>query len=187
MAITTFSELNTALLDRIGRADFTAAQQAEMVAFTEARMQRMLRTTDMECLVANLNVEEYTDFPPGFLGVRTFHLESDPRRLLLPERDYVITAGKFYFPDVTNLSTRAASLVYFSKIPALSSSNTQNWLLTAHPDAYLYGVLMEASIRVKDPQAVDGYKFMFEEAVRAISKHANTNRYSGQGMAVRVE
>lgn len=186
MAITTFSELNTAVLDRIARADFTAAQQAECVAFTEARMQRELRTTDMECQVSSLNLEEYTDLPPGFLAVRTFHLESDPRKLLRPEMDYQLVAGKFFFPDVTNFSTRAATLVYYSKIPALSSTNTTNWLLTAHPDAYLYGCLMEAAVRVKDPQAATGYGQLFSDALAAVRRNSNHNKFSGQGMAVRV-
>lgn len=40
--------------------------------------------------------------------------------------------------------------IYYGKIPALSGSQTTNWLLTAYPDAYLYGCLALGFGRLMD-------------------------------------
>ena len=41
-------------------------------------------------------------------------------------------------------------MVYRKVIPALSANNPGNWLLANHPDAYLYGALMEAEPYMKN-------------------------------------
>lgn len=41
-------------------------------------------------------------------------------------------------------------MVYRANIPALTSTNTTNWLLTKAPDLYLYGVLMESAPYIKE-------------------------------------
>jgi hypothetical protein len=45
-------------------------------------------------------------------------------------------------------------LTYYAKIPALSDSNTSNWLLTYAPDLYLYGALIEAEPYLKNDERV---------------------------------
>ncbi len=47
---------------------------------------------------------------------------------------------------------------YWQKITSLSTSNTSNWLLTAHPDVYLAGALVEANVFVKDYDTVAVWK-----------------------------
>ena len=41
-------------------------------------------------------------------------------------------------------------LTYYQKIPALSDTQTTNWLLTKSPDLYLYSTLLEAAPYLRD-------------------------------------
>jgi hypothetical protein len=52
-------------------------------------------------------------------------------------------------------------LTYYAKIPALSDSNTSNWLLAYAPDLYLYGALLEAAPYLKDDERLPVWSQMY--------------------------
>ena len=83
MAITTLTELQTAIADRLARSDFTTSQTNECIALTESMMRRDLDTTDMETCKVDFQIYgEFVDQPPNFNSVRSFLLNSSPRRPL---------------------------------------------------------------------------------------------------------
>jgi hypothetical protein len=193
MAITTYAELSTAISDRYAVSDFSATHIAEFVALTEARMQRELRTVDMEVKTEAFNLTgEYTPLPVDFLAIRDFYLNGATRfklRLVAPEsitekynyagtpRVYAIVGRQVRCgPTPSDTST---TLVYYSRIPALSAANTQNWLLRDHPDAYLYGALTEAAIKKQDGQGVTGYGNLFSQALQGIQGASRAMRAAG--------
>lgn len=53
---------------------------------------------------------------------------------------------------VALLSNTSLDFLYSQKVPALSVSNTTNWLLTAHPDAYLFGSLTMSATATGDAE-----------------------------------
>jgi hypothetical protein len=55
--------------------------------------------------------------------------------------------------------------VFYSKIPALSDSNTTNWLLTASPDIYLYGSLMQSAPYLRDDDRVGIWASLYQKAI----------------------
>jgi hypothetical protein len=80
----------------------------------------------------------------------------------------------------------SATLVYYAKIPPLSSTNVTNWLLTDHPDAYLYGALMQAAIKYQDSQAATGYGTLFTQALNGIQGLTKARWASGPSMYSRL-
>jgi hypothetical protein len=64
-------------------------------------------------------------------------------------------------------------LNYYQKIPSLAA-NTTNWLMTAHPDLYLFGSLAEAQGYAVDPDKLALWKSrrdeLFDELLRLDSK-----------------
>jgi hypothetical protein len=72
------------------------------------------------------------------------------------------------------------------QIPSLATATPKNWMLTDHPDAYLYGSLYEAAIRVRDIEAAQGYKMLFDDAMNSIQRDADERRWGGNGMATSV-
>lgn len=201
MSITTYSELTTAISDRLGRSDFSAAQLGECIALCEARMRRTLSTLDMEQIKTDFTIDaEYVAVPPNFNSVRFFNLHGSTRRPLLfmaddtQTRTYESSGCPRYFSVVGNMFRFApvpdggytATLVYYQQIPSLTSAAPSNWMLTAHPDAYLYGSLLEASVRVRDIDGASGYSKLYDLAIEQIQKDADERRWGGNGMATRV-
>jgi hypothetical protein len=58
----------------------------------------------------------------------------------------------------------------FRDITSLSSSNTSNWLLADHPDAYLYGSLLEAAPYLNDDSRVSLWGSAFNEIIDQIRR-----------------
>lgn len=201
MSVSTITELQTAISDRLARSDFTTAQLNECIALCEARMRRALSTLDMETVKVNYTIyAEFCDCPPNFNSVRSFMLNGSTRRpltfmaddaqaLSFPNSDcpryFSVVGNQFRFAPVPS-STQTATLVYYQQIPSLATATPKNWMLTSHPDAYLYGSLYEAAIRVRDIEAAQGYKMLFDDAIGSIQRDSSERRWGGNGMATQV-
>lgn len=75
----------------------------------------------------------------------------------------------------------------FRGVTALTTQNTTNWLLTAHPDAYLYGALVEASPYLMEDARLPVWSTIFEQVVSQIrlpDTNANFDNYAGLQLAV---
>ena len=81
------------------------------------------------------------------------------------------------------LSTTAIRLDYFQKIPALTDAAATNWLLTAHPDLYLFGALVEAEMFGVNDERAPLWKARRDEIFDEIEKLSNKTRGAG---AIRV-
>ncbi len=79
--------------------------------------------------------------------------------------------------QVLPVSTTTISLVYYAKIAALSDSNTTNWLLTANPNAYLFGCLRHAFAWMADDRE-QIYLGKFVEAMRTYADSDTAGRWS---------
>ena len=84
-----------------------------------------------------------------------------------PIRAYTIIGSDFRFFPVP-ASSVTYSLRYWLKVPALSVSNTTNWLLTAHHTAYLYGAMAHACVWTGDFENVEGYQSAFSAAMDGV-------------------
>ena len=63
----------------------------------------------------------------------------------------------------------------FQKIPALSDSATTNWLLTAHPDLYLFGSLVGAEMSGVNDERAPLWKARRDEILDEVEKLSNKN------------
>jgi len=164
-------------------------------------MQRELRTRDMETKNAAFTItDEYMPAPTDLLEVRDFMLQTSPRGSIkyLPNElmdDYFDSSGipKYYCPVGSMFrfasppsGTYIATLIYFAKFQPLTSSNVQNWLLTQHPDIYLWGALSAAEAFLRDDARVPMWKAGYDKAIADIRGQSDRMRWGGQSMAVRA-
>jgi hypothetical protein len=67
------------------------------------------------------------------------------------------------------LNSTALELDYYQTIPALASASS-NWLITAHPDLYLFGAMCEAEMFGVNDERAPTWKArrdeIFEEIIR---------------------
>jgi hypothetical protein len=55
-----------------------------------------------------------------------------------------------------------AELLYYAKIPALSDSNTSNWLLEESPDLYLYAALIQSAPYLKEDDRINVWAGLYQ-------------------------
>ena len=66
------------------------------------------------------------------------------------------------------------SIDYYQRIPALTSSNTTNWLLTDHPHLYLYTSLLHATPFLMDDARYQVFNNTVSQQVMASVKSQQT-------------
>lgn len=174
MALANYADLIAAAPNWLGRADLTA-RIPEGIALAEAKMNRKLRTKDMVTKNAAFSITgEYVAVPAGFGGVKMWHLNDTPRSVVTPMSEDLMTAnygdgttgapvhfcvqGSNFRIQPTPSTATSSTLVYYLQVPALTVSATTNWLMTSHPDAYLYGVNAEMCALAKDWQAAQTWE-----------------------------
>lgn len=202
MSITTFAELSTAVANWQSRSDLTS-RIPEGIALAEAKINRKLRTKDMETKNTSFSITgEYVAVPTGFGGVKTFYLSASPKKPLELMGDnemtkrYSTTTGKpgFYNVQGSNFrfaappdQTYTATLVYFLQVPALTASATTNWLLTSHPDAYLYLVNAEMCAFAKDWASASNWEAMGYKILDEIVGISNQDKRASGPLVTRPD
>lgn len=176
MSITDYDTLQSAAIEYLAReGDATLiARVPTFIQLFEAKMNRMLFIPQMEkrstATVNTASTEpEFIALPGDFQSMRTVRLSGvtgKPRlSFMTPTQleDYRysidnVTGQPIYFSvfgDEMELAPTpnedyTLEVIYRSYIPALSDSNTTNWLLTLAPDLYLYGTLLESAPYIKE-------------------------------------
>src|SRR5574343_250801 len=209
MAITTNSELNTAVANWLSRSDLTS-RIPEFIALFEAKFNRDMRVPQQERRNESFSVNaEYVSVPTDFLELRAMFITSSgtryPINQMPPSQESEFYSSGTGVPRFVSVSghttadgtmafrfapppdgTYTATIVYYAKLPALNSTTqTTNWLLTSHPDAYLYGSLLEASIFIGDDPRIPMWKAAYDRAMGSLNRSASRSRWSSTGLAVR--
>ena len=201
MAITTYSELQTAIANWLDRSDLTD-RIPEFISLAEARFIRKLNHWRMEGRsTANTVAGTRTlALPSDYIAARNFKINTSTVDVLEYMPPSVLYEGsssqgtpKYYTIQGSQLvlepipdSVYQVELNYtaFSK---LSDSNTTNWLLTYFPDAYLYGSLVQGSAYMINDERVPMWKAALDEVIKEIQKEDRAARWNGTPLTIRVE
>jgi hypothetical protein len=203
MAITTYAELKSSIANWLNRDDLTSVIP-DFISLTEAGINRDLRHYKMINRVDATLDSRYVQMPADWLETVRFGITSGTTyRLELVSRDDMLEyrqntsdiAGipKFYanigdtievFP--TPAAEYQMQLQYYAKTPALSDSNTTNWLLTDAPDIYLYGALVQAAPYLNDDARTQTWAALYSAAMQSMQKASDDTRFAGSGLRMRV-
>jgi hypothetical protein len=182
MALDTFSGLKTTIADYLNRDDLTSAIPS-FITLAEAKFNRKLRVRQMVKRATATLDTQYFAFPSDFLQAKEFQLNTNPITYLQyvtqNQGDYgsannYIAAGKPQFYTIIGTQIQViptpdtgytGELTYYGKIPALSDSNTSNWLLAYAPDLYLYGALLEATPYLKDDERLAVWSTLYANSL----------------------
>ena len=186
MAITSYSELQTAVANWLNREDLTA-RIPEFIALAEATFNRNFRVMDMitrETLA--LDNDTATSVAADWLETHSLMLNYSPpinleyvrphdmhgvqttERSGLPFVFTILNRELFIFPAPTGSQT--AQHIYYARITPLDDGdNTTNWLLTSHPDIYLFGTLLQAEPYLKNDERMAVWAAMFTGASQSLA------------------
>lgn len=207
-----YTELVNVSIAYADRYDLEVSQNMDnYIIMVEARINRLLKTRKQSARVYTPMVadQEYYSLPPDYAGMRDVQLNSDsplvshsicPVSYLSPEifnrRQnkpydgsvyYTVIADQIQiFPKPTETG-QTLEMVYYQKLPPLTSLNTTNWLSTDYPDIYLAGITAEIELFAKNYEAADGW---FERMKISVDELDNTDvieRWSGTALVTRID
>jgi len=202
MSISTYSELQSAVADFLNRDDL-AAVVPTFISLAEARINRDLRHFNMVKRSTATADTRYSTPPGDWLETVRLHITDNPPSdlELISQNDmaqlreqgpaggrprfYAITAGEIeFFPTPDQSYT--SELVYYADVPALSDTNTDNWLLRKYPDIYLYGALVHSAPYLDDDARAQTWAALYQSAVDAANTESDKARFSGTGLRMMI-
>ena len=192
MAISTYSELQTAVQNWLDDSDgnaLAAARVQEFIALAEADFNRRIRCRENLTSATGTTVAatETISLPARFGGVQTFLIADNGyyRPLALMNKSAATEAYYGYGSGVpthfvvesstirlypTPDGAYAYRLSYWQRVLALSDAFPTNWLLTAHPDVYLFGSLVHAEGFLVDDARLQAWRLQYELALEQVTQ-----------------
>ena len=202
----TFDQLKSNIADWLNRTDLTSVIPT-FIELAEARLNRQLRTTNQYTRADISTSDQYLSMPDDFLEMRHIRITSPKERDLVEIAAHQINE----YTDTNFLASLSDShpryfvygsalriipapsqsityeMFYYSKIPALSTTNTNNWVSTSHPDAYLYYSLLQAAPYLGEDERIQVWAQQAERAVAEIQASDNRRRTKGSRHSLNFE
>ena len=204
MALSTYTELKASIGDWLNRSDLTNAIP-DFISLAEAQVERTLRTRQMIVRANAYFDAQYGAVPDNFLEAKSLKLTStNPETplsfLSIDALDneatkYTASAKPKFFGVVggqfrlvpTPDSNYTIELTYYAKLTKLSSTVASNWLLTANPDIYLYGSLLQAAPYLQDDARISTWSALYDRAMNESQTADDRSASSGGTLLTRAK
>ena len=203
MPITSYSELQTVIADFLDRDDQTERIKT-FIDLAEVNMGRLVRHWRMERRSTAVLDTQYSALPTDFLEPIRLQVQANPPHalelvgqgeLMSRRENPSATQGKPRYYAITDGSIEAfptpdanytLEMVYYSRIPALTTSNTSNWVLQYHADAYLYGALIHSAPFLGEDARMQTWAALYQSAIDAINMESDKAKSSGSGRRLTI-
>jgi len=191
MAITTYAELQTAIGDWLNRADLDQ-KIPDFIRLAESTLNDVLRSADMVTQSTSISISSgRATLPADALEIvyaQVASAEDEPLEQITPQQLTMLrrtrtrdAANPRFFAiigrDIVVTPTPASGSLdidYYQRIPALTDSNTSNWLLTDAPHMYLYTSLLHATPFLMDDARYAVFNNTVSQQVMAAVKSNST-------------
>jgi hypothetical protein len=189
VAISTYTELQTAVADWLHRTDMTSVIQ-DCVALAEERFNRRLRTRQQETALSAtaIDADYKVAVPSNTIAVKQIWRTDQPNTAIRPTTlEAVIVRQANGDPAYMYCwddgfwrfdGTGTVAGVLYRNVPPLAS-NATNWLLTSYPSAYLFATLAETAAYTQDAQNGSVWESKAERAMVEIMQADKRDAYSG--------
>lgn len=210
MSLANYSDLKTAIASWAARSDLTT-QIDDFIDMAEAEFNRTLRTEQMisEATLTLTSTSSSVNLPADFLEIESISFNNSPREINFATRKQLqdqyasqasgrprvytlrapaIAAGveRIQFgpsPD----GAYTLTLSYYSKIAALSTSNTTNWFMTKEPEAYLFCSLSKGLSYIQDIERKNEIKMGWAEIKTQLDSEDEGKKAGGSGTQVKTD
>ena len=97
---------------------------------------------------------------------------------------YTIEGDNLLFAPTPD-SAYSVSTVYYARFPSLITAGT-NWLMTNHPNIYLFAVLIEAFFYTQDPEQIKAFTARYAIELKQLQDQDDRATHSGSALRVKV-
>lgn len=191
MPMADYAQLQDSIKSWLWDREDLAGRVPDFIVMAEADFNDELRVAQMEVSVTVTLTNGAGPLPVDYLAWRRVLSQDSPVRKLefadpsWAEDHYMAQTGApaWHFTisgsTITTypMSPANLTLLYYQKIPALSSSNLTNWLLTRKPQAYLYGALVHAAPFLDDDDRLQTYAALRKVALDSLQGTDMVGRY----------
>lgn len=192
MALANYSDLLAAVGNWLNRSDLTA-RIPDFIVLAEAEFNRLVRTPDMEA-TANVTVTSGAgSLPADCLGVKTARIAGAGKLNFISTDEFDELSAAVSPPagnpdsytewgsslHILPSGNATVAIRYFQKIPALTVSNATNWLMTRHPDLYLYATLVQSEAFGWNDERLPLWRSAVEQTISQINADGQRNKYGG--------
>ena len=198
MALTSYATLTTAL-GTWDKRTYTSDQTDEAILLTEARANRKLASDFRRRTSATINTDAsgVGTLPTSFIGMvsltrdvaGSLPLRMVPYGALIERNPYEVSSDSDVYALLSNTSLQVAPVtddnfiaVYSTVVPALSGSNTTNWLLSLAPDYYLFGCQAALAARRKSYGEAAALQSQADDILSQIVSQGNVAEYGNAEM-----
>jgi hypothetical protein len=207
MALSTYTELKSAIANWLNRSDLTTEIGDDFIKLVESEYNSKLRIKAMLTSKTDYSVDaETVAVPTGFLQVRDFYIVQGTNKYSLTympptQMDqvkggsttgrpnvYTILGTNFRFAPTPD-ATYTATINYYKAIDALSGSTATNWILTNHPGVYLYGSLYHAAnfLGGIEPNKLQNWLQLYQTGLERIERNDREDQWSGSPLQTRSD
>jgi hypothetical protein len=193
MAITNYGELKASVADWLMRSDLTAVIP-DLITLAEARFNRDLRLPDMVKRVNGSFSNQFFKLPTDCMEIIDVSLD-DNTKLEQWTSDYMdnvrpigSNTGKpmafavlgrqlevYPTPPTAGFN---CILSYYEALEPMSAATDTNWLLTRHPDLYLYGTLIQSAPYLKEDERLNTWSAMYDRLMDEARRYDERLRFS---------
>lgn len=200
----TYANLQLTVADWLNRQDLTTVIP-DFIRLTEAELGRILKGRPLTTTAdVTFDTTGALNLPADFVRARSLTLETDlfmwpvevkPYEYLIQKRGqlvngpprYVAVVGdQMLFAPIADSDTEyTGTLIYDATLLPLSDTQTTNWVLTSHPDVYLFGALFHSAPYLKDDDRIPMWESRYRTALDQIRLLAQESEYAFNTPVVR--
>ena len=203
MALASYSDLLASVASWMNRTDLTAVIPdfvtiSESKIAKELRLRQQITTTSITASVStrsaplptdwleleNISVHGTPDTPLQYVTIE--HMDAKYPESGWSARPFVYTIeGDNVILGPTPDSAYTIDIIYYARFPTLATAST-NWLMTNHPNVYLYACLREGAFFTKDAAGAVQWDGLFKQEVKALQDQDDNASHSGSALRVKA-
>lgn len=190
-AFGTYEELKVTIASTANRKDaaFIAAIPGH-IELAEAEMRRDINARSGVQIMDLSITEDSYPLPCGFDGIVSINGRGSNSQITYVSSD-AIGMDRAYGGYGSSSYTITGDTIYFGRIPGdvrfaykalfapLGRATRCNWILSKHPDAYLYGALKHSAPFLEDDQRIGVWAGLYANAIQAINTQALEQQFGG--------
>ena len=196
--IADYASLQTAIATTLHRNDLTALIPV-FIADAEERIYNDIRIQAMEASYSQAIASGVVAIPAGFLEWKFLYVDS-AHKLTRKSPEWIYTNYPSRVAEGTPVffAREGGSLIfgpyptdgltvkglYYKRLPALSDSNTTNWLIENAPDLLRYAALTEAAVHTRDADAHQLFDGKTVQLVKRVQRTDDREAFSGSVLSV---
>lgn len=202
MALANYADLQASIANWVHRTDLTAVIP-DFVAMAESRISRDLRlrrqitTGTLQCVAGVQTV----NIPDDWLEFENLSVEANPSRQLVyvpvEHIDAKYNSADSGVPAVFTIegsqillgpkpdSNYVLDNIYYARFPSLITNST-NWLMTNHPNVYLFSALIEAFMFVQNAEQASVFTQRYMQSIQDLQAQDDRATHSGSALRVKV-